>query len=130
MGTAGDLSSFVDFWGYGTAIRLIVRMPTAMKGKVPTTVTTVAPTGRSAVKDNHNPMTEPNRPSAHPRNKRAISEFAINDALNAGMIRKANTSKTPAMLTARVMTTANEAKNRNSQRKLGGCDPSAENDKA
>lgn len=80
----------------------------------------MAPTGRSAVKESHNPATAPDKPRIHPTSKRAVNDFATNDALNAGMIRNANTSNTPATLTARVMTTANEAKKRNSHRKPGG----------
>ena len=103
----------------------------AMSGNKPSTETTVAPTGKSALKDKHSPAIAPNKPRHHPNNKRAMNECTTSDALNAGMIRKANTSNTPATFTAIVITMANEAKNRNSHRKPGEREraSSVENDK-
>ena len=84
-------------------------------GNNPSRDTTVAPTGKSAIKDNQSPIMLAVNPSAHPKINRIPNVPASNDALNPGMIKKANTSSMPAMLTANVITIAKDAKNKNSQ---------------
>lgn len=105
-------------------------IPAASSGNRPSTETTVAPTGRSAIKASHSPAMLPSTPKIQPTSSRLPSVATRIEALNAGIIRNAKTNSTPATLTANVMTIANVAKNRNSHKKPGCRESSVANDSA